>query len=121
MKSTKWLLINIFFTILFLLIIISLNFYIDTYATRLSLFGIKKEISQMKFMAPINQYIFKTEYIFRDPNRFDSFIFGSSRKNKQRKILQYVLFFRIALPSSGDHQSISPKRGKDKNSHHRTG
>jgi hypothetical protein len=104
MKSTKWLLINIFFTILFLLIIISLNFYIDTYATRLSLFGIKKEISQMKFMAPINQYIFKTEYIFRDPNRFDSFIFGSSRTGSidPAKINSgkfYNMSYSLGLPS----------------------
>ena len=104
MKSTKWLLINIFFTILFLLIIISLNFYIDTYATRLSLFGIKKEIGQMKFMAPINQHIFKTEYIFRDPNRFDSFIFGSSRTGvidpaKINSGKFYNMSYSLGLPS----------------------
>jgi hypothetical protein len=79
MKNLKWLTAAITFTGIFLLIVVSLNFYIDTYGVRLSLFSVNKEVGQIESMEAINQHIFNPEYIFRYPNRFDSFIFGSSR------------------------------------------
>lgn len=104
MKSTKWMLINVIFIILFLSIIIALNFYIDTYGIRLSVFGIKKEIGQIKSMESINQHMFKPEYIFRDPHRFDSFIFGSSLTglidpNKINSGKFYNMSYSLGLPS----------------------
>jgi len=79
MKRLNWLIAFTTLTIIFLLIVVLLNFYIDTYGIRTSLFSMDKKVGQMKFMQGINERIFNLEYIFRYPNRFDSFLFGSSR------------------------------------------
>jgi hypothetical protein len=79
MNYLKWLKLTITITILFLLLVVTFNFCIDTYGARLSLFSVNKEVGQIKTFTEINQHIFNPEYIFRHPDRFDSFIFGSSR------------------------------------------
>lgn len=79
MKNFKWLTVTIALTSLFLLIVVSVNFYIDTYGVRLSLFSLNKKTEQIKCMEDINQHIFNPEFVFRNPYRFDSFLFGSSR------------------------------------------
>ncbi len=104
MKNSQWLKMIIYFTVVFLIIVVSLNFFIDTYGVRLSLFSVNKEVGQIKSMEAINQHIFNPEYVFRYPNRFDSFIFGSSRtavidpaKINTRKF--YNMSYSAGLPS----------------------
>ena len=80
MNYSKWLKLTITIPILFLLIVVCINFCIDTYGTRLSLFSVnKKKVNRIETLVEINQHIYNPEYIFRNPERFDSFIFGSSR------------------------------------------
>ncbi|HDQ04106.1 MAG TPA: hypothetical protein ENN23_05990 [Deltaproteobacteria bacterium] len=79
MKSILWLKVMFILTALFLAVVTGFNFYVDTYGVRLSLFSAKKELGRIEAVESINQHIFNPEYIFRNPNRFDSFIFGSSR------------------------------------------
>jgi hypothetical protein len=59
--------------------IIAVNFYVDHHAVRLSLFSLNKEIQQTIYPDGINQHMFNPEVIFRQPEKFDSFLFGSSR------------------------------------------
>jgi hypothetical protein len=79
MKKARWLMAIITLTNIFLFIVVLLNCYIDTYGIRTSLFSMDKKIGKLSFMEGINQHIFNTEYIYRHPDRFDSFLFGSSR------------------------------------------
>jgi len=109
MNYYRWLTITIAFTITFLLIIVFINFYIDTYGVRLSLFSINNEVDQIKSIKTVNQHIFNPEYIFRYPNRFDSFIFGSSRigvidPGKINAGKFYNMSYPAGLPS--EHLSI---------------
>jgi hypothetical protein len=79
MNYFKWLKLTITIPILFLLIVVCINFYIDTYGVRLNLFAVNKKVDRIETLVEVNQHIYKPEYIFRYPDRFDSFIFGSSR------------------------------------------
>lgn len=79
MKKLKWLMTIITLTSIFLSIVVLINFYIDTYGIRTSLFSIDKIVGEGKFMQGINERIFNLEYIFQHPDRYDSFLFGSSR------------------------------------------
>ncbi|PKN39128.1 MAG: hypothetical protein CVU62_02710 [Deltaproteobacteria bacterium HGW-Deltaproteobacteria-2] len=104
MKKLNWLITIITLSSLFLLIVIFINVYIDTYAIRSSLFSADKEVNQVKFMEGINQHIFNPEYIFRYPNRFDSFLFGSSRSGvinvgKIKKGDFYNMSYNQGIPS----------------------
>jgi hypothetical protein len=81
MNPTKWLTATLSFIFVFVAIIISFNLGEDTYGVRKSLFAFDtdKDICHRFYPEAINQHIFNPEYIYRHPDRFDSFIFGSSR------------------------------------------
>lgn len=79
MNYFKWLLATLFFILLFAGGIIAANFYVDHHGVRLSLFAGNKEIRQTIYPDGINQHMFNAEFIFRRPEKFDSFLFGSSR------------------------------------------
>jgi hypothetical protein len=79
MSYRKWLLTTLFFILFFALGLIAVNFYVDHHAVRLSLFSLNKEIHQTIYPDGINQHMFNPEVIFRQPKKFDSFLFGSSR------------------------------------------
>lgn len=81
MNYSKWLKITTLFTAFLLALIIALNIAIDTYGVYLSLFNINKnkEINYAVFLAGLNKHIYNPELIFRNPDRFDSFLFGTSR------------------------------------------
>jgi len=80
MNCAKWLKIVLFFFILFLSAVVSFNFYLDTYGIRFSLFTLDKnnKTNYITYATTINSQIFNPEYIFCNPDHFDSFIFGSS-------------------------------------------
>ena len=79
MKKLKWLITIITFTGILFSIAVLLNFYIDTYGIRTSLFSMGGKTGETKFVQGINERIFNVEYIFRHPDKYDSFLFGSSR------------------------------------------
>jgi hypothetical protein len=81
MKALKWLVITLSFIAVFLAIIVSFNFCEDTYGVGKSLFAFDQDmdINYRPYQDAINQHIFNPEYIFRHPDRYNSFIFGSSR------------------------------------------
>lgn len=79
MTYKKWLITVLSLILIFASLIIALNFYVDHYAIRLSLFSGKKKIQQSVYPDGLNQHIFNAEFIFREPTKFDSFLFGSSR------------------------------------------
>ncbi len=66
-------------TAFFAVWVVGVNFYIDHYGVRLSLFSGEGEINQTIYPDGLNQHIFNPEFIFRNPEKFDSFLFGSSR------------------------------------------
>jgi hypothetical protein len=80
MNCAKWLKIVLFFFILFLSAVVFFNFYLDTYGIRFSLLTPDKNnnANYITYATTINSHIFNSEYIFRNPDHFDSFIFGSS-------------------------------------------
>ncbi len=79
MSNRKWLIATLSLTLFFGVIIVAVNFYIDHYGVRLILFNGHKEIRQNIYPIGLNQHMFNPEYIFRNPEKFDSFLFGSSR------------------------------------------
>jgi hypothetical protein len=81
MKNSKWLKITILLTALFVGLVVIVNILIDTYGVSLSLFspGKKIKVESINRVAELNQQIFNTEYILRNPDKFNSFLFGSSR------------------------------------------
>jgi len=58
---------------------IALNIPIDTYSVYSSLFNPNKSEKIKLGALCFNQHIYNAELIFRNPERFDSFLFGSSR------------------------------------------
>jgi hypothetical protein len=81
MKISQWLKITLLLTASFTCIVVIINIFIDTYGVYLSLFSINKELklNSLNRIAELNQQIFNTEYILRHRDKFDSFLFGSSR------------------------------------------
>ena len=79
MNNSRWLKMTVSLGMLFLLVIVIINFYIDTYGVRLSLYSLNRTSGQVNCLTDINQHIFNPEFIFRNSDRFDSFLFGSSR------------------------------------------
>ena len=81
MKNLRWLAVTIISTIIFLLIVVSVNFCIDTYGVRSNLFCLDKVQynSTTTCSTEMNRRISNLEYILQNPFHFDSFIFGSSR------------------------------------------
>lgn len=79
MSYFKWLFTTLFLALFFAVGIIAVNFYVDHHAVRLILFSFNKEIHQTIYPDGINQHMFNPEVIFRKPEKFDSFLFGSSR------------------------------------------
>jgi len=79
MSYLKWLFTTFLLILLFAAGIIAFNFFIDHHAVRLSLFSGNKKIDQTVYPDGINQHMFNPEVIFRQPEKFDSFLFGSSR------------------------------------------
>jgi hypothetical protein len=79
MRYPKWLITTLSLMLIFAALVVAVNFYIDHHAIRLSLFNGNKEIQQTVYPDGINQHIFNPERIFRNPEKFNSFLFGSSR------------------------------------------
>lgn len=79
MTHKSWWITTMSLLLIFAALVVAVNFYVDNHAVRLSLFTSEKEIQQTIFPDGINQHIFNSEYIFRNPEKFDSFLFGSSR------------------------------------------
>jgi hypothetical protein len=79
MNYFKWLIATLFFILLFACGIVAANFCVDHHGVRLSLFSGNKEIRQTVYPDGLNQHMFNAELIFRRPEKFDSFLFGSSR------------------------------------------
>ena len=79
MSYRKWFIITISLGLFFAALVVAANFTVDHHAVRLSLFSGSGEISQSVFPDGINQQMFNAELIFRNPQKYDSFLFGSSR------------------------------------------
>lgn len=79
MTYLKWLIATLSLILIFALIVVAVNFCVDHHAVRLSLFSGKGTIQQTAYPDGINQHIFNPEVIFRNPEKFDSLLFGSSR------------------------------------------
>ena len=79
MSYRKWLTTTAVLMLFFTALVVAVNFYVDHHAVRLSLFSSGQDIRQTIYPAGINQHIFNPEVIFRNPERYNSFLFGSSR------------------------------------------
>lgn len=79
MSYRKWLITTLSLIVIFGALVVAVNFYVDHHAIRLSLFSGNKEIRQTIYPDGINQHTFNPEFIFRHPEKYDSFLFGSSR------------------------------------------
>jgi len=82
MTYRKWLIATLLLTLTFAVLTVIVNMVVDHHAVRLSLFSGKKEIRRTVYPDGINQHIFNPEYVFRRPDEFDSFLFGSSRTSQ---------------------------------------
>jgi hypothetical protein len=111
MNYSKWLKITALFTAFLVASIVILNIVIDTYGVYLSLFDINKneKIKHTIFLAGLNQHIYNPELVFRNPERFDSFLFGTSRVSviDTRKITT-GRFYNMSYPQSvlAEHLAI---------------
>ncbi|MEE9910732.1 MAG: hypothetical protein K4571_03310 [Deltaproteobacteria bacterium] len=79
MSYFKWLMTTLSLLLISAVLIVTVNFIVDTHAIRLSLFNMAGNIRQDAYPEAINQHTFNPEFIFRNPEKFDSFLFGSSR------------------------------------------
>jgi len=81
MHYRRWLKMTLFITISLLVVIIGINILMDTHGVYYTLFSPpkNKKINTAMFHAGLNLHIYNPELIFRNPDRFDSFLFGSSR------------------------------------------
>jgi len=79
MSYLKWLITTLCLILILSVVIVAANFVIDHHAVRLSLFSGKKEFHQSFYPDGINQHMFNPEFVFRNPRKFDCFLFGSSR------------------------------------------
>lgn len=81
MSNKKWFIICVTTVLILLIAVVSLNLRTDTYGVRMSLFNWenKKLSDYQNYPGGLNQHIFNPEFIFQNPNRFDAFLFGSSR------------------------------------------
>jgi hypothetical protein len=81
MSYSKWFKITALSTISLLVFVVAINIIFDTFGVYLILFEFNKNkrINPSMFEPRYNQRIYSSELIFRDPDRFDSFLFGSSR------------------------------------------
>ncbi|MHB8138257.1 MAG: hypothetical protein ACYDGO_07675 [Smithellaceae bacterium] len=109
MSYLKWLITTLSLILIFALLVIAVNFYVDHHAVRLSLFSIDKKINQTVYPDGINQHTFNPEFIVRNPDLFDSFLFGSSRTGSVQveKIPEgrfYNMSYSLGLP--GQHLAI---------------
>jgi hypothetical protein len=79
MSYVKWLITTLSLILIFAVLVVVVNFSVDHHGVRLSLFSKKKEVNQTIYPNGLNQHMFNAELIFRNPVKFDSFLFGSSR------------------------------------------
>ena len=81
MSYLKWLITTLSLILIFAALIVAVNFYVDHHGVRLSLFSSGENSNQNQNIYPdgINQHMFNPELIFHNPEKFDSFLFGSSR------------------------------------------
>lgn len=79
MKYWKWLILTLSMMVAFALLVVAFNLFIDHHGVRLSLFGGHKAFDQTIYPDGLNQHMFNPERIFRSPEKYDSFLFGSSR------------------------------------------
>ena len=77
MSFRKWLFITLSL-LSFPALVVTVNLCVDHHSARLSLFSLQKDISQAVEPEGRNNRLYKPAYIFRFPDRHDSFIFGSS-------------------------------------------
>ncbi|PKN85546.1 MAG: hypothetical protein CVU51_08645 [Deltaproteobacteria bacterium HGW-Deltaproteobacteria-1] len=106
MSYLKWLITTLFLILIFAALVVAVNFYVDHHGVRLSLFGGSREIHQDQVIYPdgINQHMFNPELVFRNPEKFDSFLFGSSRTSviHVEKIPEgrfYNMSYSLGLPT----------------------
>jgi hypothetical protein len=111
MSYRKWLITTLSLILIFAAIVVAVNFYVDHHGVRLSLFGGDVDVNQNQIMYPdgINQHMFNPELIFRNPGKFDSFLFGSSRTSviHVEKIPEgrfYNMSYSLGLPTQ--HMAI---------------
>ena len=79
MSYIKWLIATFSLILIFAILIILVNLWDDSYGVRLILFSKKNEITQTYYQNGLNQRMLNAEIVFRSPQKFDSFLFGSSR------------------------------------------
>lgn len=81
MRYSRWLKATLFFTTLLLALTVGANIAMDTHGVYYTLFSHhqNKNINTTMFLAGLNQQIYNPELIFHNPERFDSFLFGTSR------------------------------------------
>lgn len=79
MNPKKWLITTLLLTLFFSVVMVTINLVVDHHALRLILFNGKVKNKQMAYPDDINQRIFNTEMVFQNPEKFESFLFGSSR------------------------------------------
>ncbi len=79
MSYLKWLITTLSLIMIFAVMVVVVNFCVDHHGVRLDLFSEKSEINQTIYPNGLNQHMFNAELIFRNPAKFDSFLFGSSR------------------------------------------
>ncbi len=79
MRYSKWLTTTITLLVIFTVTIVAINSCIDHHAVRVSLFSNHEKAGQIIYPIGFNQHMFHPAYVYKNSNRFDSFLFGSSR------------------------------------------
>lgn len=81
MNYSRWLKITLLFTAFLMAITVGLNIMLDTYGAYLNLFNKAGNTKYHADSSPIglNQRISIPEFIFHNPERYNSFLFGTSR------------------------------------------
>lgn len=79
MSYLKCFIITLSLALFFVLLIIGVNLCIDNHGVRASLYSRGKDIRRPFYPAHMNAKIFHPEVVFRSPDQYDSFLFGSSR------------------------------------------
>ncbi|PKN96299.1 MAG: hypothetical protein CVU43_21430 [Chloroflexi bacterium HGW-Chloroflexi-5] len=106
MSNLKWLITTFSLILIFATLVVAVNLYVDHHGVRLSLFSGEETGNQNQIIYPdgINQHMFNPELIFRNPEKFDSFLFGSSRTSviHVEKIPEgrfYNMSYSLGLPT----------------------
>lgn len=109
MTYAKWMITTVSLLVFFASAIIGLNLWDDWYGVRFMLFSGKQDITRTLYPNGLNQHMFGVERILRNPEKFDSLLFGSSRVSViDTSAIPVGRFYNMSYPQGlpAEHLSI---------------